>query len=503
MTAGPVLVDLSSYAPELPKAEAGPGTKGPGPAERMLTYCQAEIQELWHDQDANAYATLQRGEQVEHLSLCGKRFPLWMREIYFRQEAKPPKGQALKDALGTLEALAVLQGRQYQVHLRVARSPKLDRIYVDLGSNSQEVVEVGPEGWTIRSLEDIPVRFYRTPGMKGLPRPVQPGRVEALRPLLNADDRGFLLSVAWLLASLSGSGPYPILALSGEQGSAKSSMSRLLQGLVDPSTAGVRAAIRDGEDLYVAARNSHVLCLDNLSTLRDQLADDLCRISTGASFSKRKLFRDDEEAVIYVCRPLIINGIPDLLSRGDLADRCLGLTLRAIPGSARVAELDYWAKVEAVSGEILGGLLTALSGALARWGQTRLAELPRMADFVRLVVAAEPDLPWPVGAFLEVYQQVRQEAASISLDGDPFAEALQRVLKEQNSWEGSATALFGLLSQYRDGLSFSEGWPKNPKAASDYLRRLAPALRLEGIRMSQERQPGGNRNRIIRLERLA
>jgi hypothetical protein len=54
---------------------------------------------------------------------------------------------------------------------------------------------------------------------------------------------GYLL-VAWLLAALRPRGPYPLLAISGEQGSAKTVLCKFLKALVDPSAAPVRALSR-------------------------------------------------------------------------------------------------------------------------------------------------------------------------------------------------------------------------------------------------------------------
>jgi hypothetical protein len=54
--------------------------------------------------------------------------------------------------------------------------------------------------------------------------------------LLNVRSRNDLvLVVAWLLATLRPDRPYPLLALSGEQGSAKTVLSKLVRALVDPN----------------------------------------------------------------------------------------------------------------------------------------------------------------------------------------------------------------------------------------------------------------------------
>ena len=74
-----------------------------------------------------------------------------------------------------------------------------------------------------------------------------------------------LLVVSWLLGSLRAAGPYPLLAISGEQGSAKIVLSKLLRDLVDPSVAPLRAPPRQDRELFIAANNGHVLAFDNLA----------------------------------------------------------------------------------------------------------------------------------------------------------------------------------------------------------------------------------------------
>jgi hypothetical protein len=54
---------------------------------------------------------------------------------------------------------------------------------------------------------------------------------------LDSSRDDFVLIVAWLLAALRSSGPYPLLAISGEQGSAKTVLSKLLKALIGPNLA--------------------------------------------------------------------------------------------------------------------------------------------------------------------------------------------------------------------------------------------------------------------------
>ena len=106
------------------------------------------------------------------------------------------------------------------------------------------------------------------------------------------------------------------------------------QGL-DRSQRGVRALAREERDLLIAANNSHVLAFDNLSGLPHALSDAFCRLATGASFGLRQLYTDADEVLFQAARPILLNGIEDVISRPDLADRALFLTLPPTVADAR------------------------------------------------------------------------------------------------------------------------------------------------------------------------
>jgi hypothetical protein len=113
-------------------------------------------------------------------------------------------------------------------------------------------VDIGPDGW--RVIGYPPVRFRRPAGMLPLPVPQRGGSIESVNSFLNLASRDdFVLIVVWLLAALRSGGPYPLLAISGEQGSAKTVLSKLLKALTDPNAAPVRALSREERELMIAA----------------------------------------------------------------------------------------------------------------------------------------------------------------------------------------------------------------------------------------------------------
>jgi hypothetical protein len=182
--------------------------------------------------------------------------------------------------------------------------------------------------------------------MKPLPMPVPGGSVDMLRAFLNVhSDTDFVLVVAWILAVLRDRGPYPVLVLSGEQCSAKSSFSSILRALLDPNTAPLRALPREDRDLFIAATNAHVLAFDNVSGLPAWMSDTLCRLATGGGFAVRQLYTDQDEVLFEACRPVILNGIEEFVTRPDLADRALILTLDPIPEERRRPEAELWRRL--------------------------------------------------------------------------------------------------------------------------------------------------------------
>ena len=153
-------------------------------------------------------------------------------------------------------------GPELPVFTRMAE--KDGAIYLDLANDQWEAVEVTPVGWRI--ISDPPVKFRRTKGMLPLPYPVRGGSIEELRRFVDAlDDTTWRLLVAFLIAAMRPTGPYPVLILQGEQGTAKSTTERVLRELVDPSTAPLRTISRDERDLAIAGTNSWCIVFDNLS----------------------------------------------------------------------------------------------------------------------------------------------------------------------------------------------------------------------------------------------
>jgi hypothetical protein len=337
--------------------------------------------------------------------------------------------------------------------------------------------------------------------MKSLPSPVAGGLIEELRPFLNVrDEADFVLAVSWLLGALRNRGPYPVLVLAGEQGSAKSTLSTILRALIDPNAAPLRTLPREERDFFVSANNSHVMAFDNVSGLPGWISDTLCRLSTGGGFSTRQLYTDSDEVLFNAMRPQILNGIEDVVNRPDLGDRSLFLTLEPISEELRRPEAELWADFEARRPRILGALLDAVSHGLRQLPMTQLATHPRMADFAIWANACETAL-WRRGTFEAAYNSNREGAIAAAIENDPVASAVRSFMETRTQWEGTPTQLFAELEAVAGERTFrGKTWPKAPNVVSNRLRRMATFLRKVGIDVLKMRD---NENRTIRLTRSA
>ena len=460
---------------------------------------------LFHDPKGVPYAAIKIRERRAVFKLRSTPMRSWIARTVREALGHCVGSTMIDEALVALDGIARFDCDEHPVYLRVAEHD--GALYIDLGDETGECVEVTSKDWSVRA--EAPVMFRRPDAMRPLPRPVPGGKVDDLRAFVNLpDDDSYYLLVAWIVAALRPGRPFTILALHGEQGTAKTTASRVVRALVDPNVAPVRSVPRSEDDLAVASVHSHVVAFDNLSGVAPWLSDALCRLATGGGLSKRTLYTEDDETIIDAIRPVIVNGIDDIANRADLAERCLVLTLQPIPKGKRRDEASFWRAFGDAAPRIFGWLLDGVVSALRNVPNVQLADLPRMADFTRWIVAAEPGLGLKPGTLLAAYERNRARVVDVALETSPVATAVRRLLdlpQHAGRWEGEPeqahTALSGLVSEEtkRD-----QGWPKSASVLSKKLRRSATFLRSVGIELDLDGHEGRDdeKRRVWRFARV-
>lgn len=473
-----------------------PKRRPPAAQRDVLVGFASEFCEFWHDANRMAYATFPVAHHREHWPLRSREFRFWLSNEYYKKIGATIGGSQLDDSLRVMEARAVNDGAQYEPFVRVGGVG--NRLYLDLADDGWRAIEITAQGWSI--CNDPPARMLRTPAMRALPEPEAGGMIEELRQFINVrSDDDFKLVVAWLVAALRGRGPYPILVVNGEQGSGKSFFCRVVRALIDPSAAPIRAVPKDERDILVSASNSCVLAFDNLSSVPPWLSDALCRLSTGGGFATRALHTDREEMIFEATKPILLNGIPMLTDRADLADRALTVHLRTISEEERRPEDEIERIIEAARPRILAALLDAASAALRRVEDVRLPRLPRLADFAKWVTAAEPCLGWEAGSFLSAYEANRRDVSDATFEADLVAVAIHGFVTSAEfpqGWRGTPTELLAALSgRVTETVRRMRRWPISAQSMGNAFDRAAPLLRSRGYTV--QRRHSGMREIVI------
>ncbi len=452
--------------------------------------------ELFHTPEFKEYAAVPVDGHLETLPLAGRSARRWLASLYRQATGAVLGSQATQDALTALQGYAVHEGEVEEVHVRVAEHD--GDVFIDLGDSTWSAIRVGATGW--EQVDTAPVYFRRPGGLTALPVPA-PGSVSALNGLVNiSDDIDFRLLMTVAASYLFPTGPYVVLVLLGEQGSAKSFTARTIRDLIDPSAAPLRSLPRDERDLMIAATNGWIVNLDNVSYLRQWLSDGLCRLSTGSGFATRALYTDGDEAIFAAARPVIMNGISSFVTRGDLADRALTLTLPYVPPHRRRDDEEVLSDLHRARPAILGGILDLMVEAMQN-SEQRPQRLPRMATFARRGYALAPALGWSGPDFMEAYGSKTKEMTGDVLEDSAIAPLIVRIAA--SSWEGRPAVLLTALGEMvSDKTKESKRWPKAANSLSGELKRLAPALRAEGVEVEFSKTPGSRSHRLITIRKV-
>jgi hypothetical protein len=496
------IVDPSSFT-ETEQAETSAGDdKKVTITEKCISILEPYILELFHDSEERTYIKYKTNGYYEISAIDSIRVKTFISHSYYTSERKPLNKEALAQVQDILKGRALFDGRKQDVYLRVGEHE--GKVFYDTGKDA-EFIQIDKTGWCI--VQESPVPFIRSKGMLPSAMPVKstPTLLDWVNKYIKPQrENGNILIAGWLIGCLHSSGPYPILCLNGEQGSGKSLTSRILRQIIDNCKALLRSQPRDERDLAIACQSNWVMGFDNFSTIQAWLSDSLCRVSTGGGFATRQLHTDDEEFVATYTRPIIINGITEVITKPDLLERSIVIQLSTIPKEQRKKESAILEEFENDLPYIMGSLFDCISCALRRKDEINLLDLPRMADFTAWVTAAEPALGIPDGAFMRAFNLGQQESIESNIEADCFASSLCRFMDEQSmfEWTGTAAELLQDMeeqSYVTDKMKRSREWPGNACILSRKLRRVITFMRKAGYEIEE---PQSTRNKIWRITKI-
>ena len=438
------------------------------------------------------HACLEVSDRIQIVEVKSEAFKLCLEKKFYEETENAPGDKAMNAAIKYARVKAQFNAPKQKTFLRVGSLE--DRLFLDLADEKGRVVEVSRTGWRVR--ESSPIPFIRTQDMKPLPVPKAGGSIEALRKFLNIKDEEFPLAVAWLLAALRDEGPYPILSISGAQGSSKTTCSEILCNLIDPKESLSRPLPSNKEDLFISATNAHILMYNNLQKIPPSTSALLCQLLDEGAFTRRKKYTDRDETRIQANVPVIANGINNPVTAADLADRALFFRLGRIPEEQRKQRRKIREEFEAELPYILGALLDGVVAGIRNLERINPPSLPRLADFAAWAMACE-EAYWPEGTFLKAYAKNREGVNERVIESSPAANNFFLFIQDKPDWQGTATQLLHEVEKVAsERLDKPRDFPSAASTFSEKLREFETPLREVGIDIEWSKKRG---ERIITI----
>jgi len=482
-------------------ATADKDEAGRAQADKLVDLASAERAVFFLDQLAVAQTSVPVGEHRETWRVRSKMTRMWLSSLLWRAEGRAPSTNALTAALTVLEGQAFFGGQRFALHNRVAWHD--GTLWYDLTNERWEAVRVTSDGWEV--VKNPPILFHRHTHVEPQLVPKTGGDPRALLRFVNVTDtHQQVLLLVYLVSCFLPDIPHPVALLYGPHGSAKTTLARMLRCLIDPSTAQVIALPPTLTSLVQHLSHHWYASFDNVSDLPEWASDALCRAVTGAGFSKRELYTDDEDVLYAFRRCVGLNGINVSARKADLLDRSLLFRLGRLPAESRRSERALWAEFEAARPAILGGIFDALSAALRLHPGRELPASPRMADFAEWGNAITEALGFPSEEFHAAYQANQREQHEEAISENVVAWVLMAFMDDRPVWEGSPAELLRSLTALadRDRINTrSAAWPALPNSLMRRLNEARANLAEVGIVFDSRKATHGRR--LIRLQRVA
>ena len=425
------------------------------------------------------------------MMLSESNFKSTLSRLFYKRSSKVPNSSALSDAVSVLKGKA-LESEPEELPVRITKHE--DSVIIDVGDRAGRAIVINIDGW--EEIVKSPVVFRRTELTAPISIPVTGGSIDDLRSVINVTVDSFRLLVGWIVSTFIPDIAHPIALLGGQAATGKTTAIGYITELTDPSTAPLKVDPRNIEEWALTASGCWVAGIDNLSDIRPWFSDALCRTVTGDGFVRRKLYSNNELSVLSFRRCILLTSIEPGALRGDLGERLLLIDLEPINSNAVISETALNAKFNDLKPKILGAILDLVVGVMRNLPNTDPPQLPRMADFAR-VLAALDALDALDGSLFETYVSQETRIAETVIDSDIVADAIRTFMNQRPNWIGTATELLDELTP----CSPPKDWPRNPQMLSGRLRRAAPSLGKIGIGVTFDRETTTKRTKFIKLIR--
>lgn len=411
----------------------------------------------------------------------GKEFKSWVRYQAYHEDNKVIEGNVINDFIDTMHAKAVHEGKKIDPFIRIGVYNEV--FFYDLLNG--KYIKITEDGYEI--VDNVPICFLTNDTMfeQVMPQKDKKVGIFDLKEFVNVkDEETFELFIVILISYFIPQIPHFIMILNGPQGSSKSTLSRMIKAIIDPSGIDIYSFPKNKEDLVLHLNNAYLIPYDNLDTIKSEYNDVLCQVSTGGQYVKRKLYSDSDIVVYKLYRALILNGINVPSSQSDLLDRSIIFSLKTIDSTERKTEKQLISEFKKKIPSFLHDIFCIISDAKEIYPTLTIEGLPRMSDAALWCCAIAEAMGIGSVRFLELYNNNQKEINSDILGENVVAYTLTKFMEKRNNWEGSVTDLWKILKDIVESNDLNKNdstWARSPSYLSRHLNRLKMNLQKENI----------------------
>jgi hypothetical protein len=424
----------------------------------------------------------------EVINLGTKHAKEWLTSQYYKASGEFHSQEIYDQTLFLIQSQAKFNNKlaHREINKRVASDN--DSCYIDLGNDDFKLVKITANKVEIIEHGNTTPIFNRSKNQTIMPTPtllVEGNPLEEFAKLVRMEDDSIF--IPHLIVLFLPHVATPIMFITGQEDSAKSSRSALVKKLVDPSGSKLDEQTesfgRNIDDINVHFANNYLSVFDNVSYITNDISDTLCKAITGSSYSKRKNYSDDEEVILKFQRKIIMNGIGLNIEHSDLARRTIHYFTKKIPKEERKTLKDVMEKFKGIQSSVLGQICNTLSVAYQLYPEVSksIKEIQGMADFAIWGECISQALGNKPNKFLEDYKARLEQNSTLLNENNciiPFLESefsgtdKQELVYPAGMWHGKLTS-FAEKENYDTKF---RGFPKGAGQLRAWIERSKPLL---------------------------
>ncbi len=464
------------------------------------------------EDDNEAYVMLApKGDRQRVFKIESTDFTDMLQYSYQQATGNYMPKMGFEDSIDMLLINTRIAGIKKKIFTRIAQVGQA--IYINMANAQKEVIKINC--CDIRVLKQKDLTFYDpafivTKTMKPQIAPnlsVTRTFEEIVAPYFNSIyEPHRILFIVTLISWFWINQPRAIIMLSGAAGTGKSTVTKLIQDLIDPTSLTCGDLPNTKRDLAICLSKAYFSAFDNISNIPKGISDTLCRAINVGSITQRKLCTDSDTYTAAFSSALLLNGIGCFCTHQDLLHRSLYIKTKSISETERICESDLKEKLAQDLPDLLGAMYKIVQKTLEVAPGIRSKEKPRMADFYILGLAISKAIWGDSEVFRQAYMENIKDAFEDFIEENVLASAIRDYV---DSWADDVTfvkklpeELYNSLCRTLDANNVSIATSKFPGSASALSKGLADIeTALSSIGISVTRNPKSNGKRSITLTR--